>query len=481
MENLWHIPNWKPVHCLVTKRAWGPDKFIAEIGRRTVFLKNQGLKAGDLVFVGHSNSLEFLADLFSTWALGASAAPLAPGLTRPEMENLVAFSKPRYLCCRPGKTPKGEALKIPILDLSQSPRSPETGVSFPPEFSLVLFTSGTTGRPKAVVHTKNSIEAKVEINLNHFGKGVFEKSLCLLSTHFVAGLFSNILTPLAGGGEVFLFPDPGVSGSARVGPIIDSEEITMMNTVPSLFQVILKSSNPPAKGTLNLVSVVSAPLNSETKAAIKKWSGTDEVFSIYGTTETGGWNTTGNKETMAKGNVGHILGGEAALLDEDGKIIKTGSGELLIKSPSVKSQYLNRPDLNRKAFIGGWFKTGDFAEIDDLGTITIKGRALGKINRAGIKIIPEEVESLLEEHPDIETACVFPYPDPVMGEGVAAAIEFVKGAEENFPALRNWCKGRARAVMIPEKWFRIDIMPRNDRGKIDRNKVRTLFFQEGRL
>ncbi|MEE8295361.1 MAG: fatty acid--CoA ligase family protein, partial [Sphingomonadales bacterium] len=362
-----------------------------------------------------------------------------------------------------------DSFRAPIFGLAKEKNSNVDFTLNDKDFGLILFTSGTTGNPKGVVHTKSSIEAKISLNLESFGKAVFERSLCVLSSHFVAGLFSNILTPLAAGGEVFLFPDPGVKGTSMIGELIDANRITMINTVPSLWNIILKSSSPPKGSSLKFISIVSAPLEPKTKEGIVSWVGTDKVHNLYGTTETGGWNT---------GLSGTVLGGQAALLDGKGEVNQAGTGELLIKTSACMSGYFHRPDLTEEAFKEGWFKTGDLANIDKEGLITIVGRVKTQINRAGIKIIPEEVEALLLQYPEVSGACVFAYPDEITGEGVAAVLELETDKNIDFSSLRIWCKSRIRAVSIPERWFKVNALPRTQSGKIDRREITTRFSEK---
>jgi len=391
--------------------------------------------------------------------------------------NLEEFARPTAILLAPGKTLAG--VKTPVLDLSGQTGNAADFTLENQDFGLILFTSGTTGNPKGAVHTKASLGAKILANLDTFGAEVLSRSLCPLSTHFVAGLLSNILTPLAAGGEVFLFPDPGIAGAARVGPLIDDHHITMVNSVPSLWNIILKSSKPPGQNTLKLVSIVSASLNRALRDQVATWAETNQVFSLYGTTESGGWNSAPDPKTPP-GSVGKSLGCEAALLNPKGGLELEGEGELLLKGPSVFSGYLNRPDFDREAFYKGWFKTGDLAGIDKDGFIFILGRQNLCINRAGIKIVPEEIEALLEHHPGIAKACVFPYDDPVMGEGVAALIEPSPGGTLNPAILRAWCQPRVRAVSIPEKWHFTEKMPLNERGKLDRREIVRLYAGEGK-
>lgn len=472
MVKPWDISSWQPVTCLVTNRVWGAGDLSNEICRRVGFLKARGIVSSDVVFITHNNSLEFLADLFALWALGAVAAALSPTLTLAELENLADFAKPKIILKGGSRKTDERVSNVPVFDLAKEKGEVSDFTLGELDFGLILFTSGTTGEPKGVFHTRSSIEEKIAINLNHFGREIFERSLCVLSSHFVAGLFSNILTPLAAGGEVLLFPDPGVKGASGIGGLIDENRVTFMNSVPSLWNIILKSSSRPRAGSLKFVSIVSAPLNPKTREEIIAWAGTENVHSLYGTTETGGWTT---------GISGTVIGGEVALLSKDGGISRAGTGELLLKTKACMSGYFKRENLTKEAFIDGWFKTGDLAKIDKEGKISINGRVKAQINRAGIKIIPEEIEALLERHPGVGAACVFSYPDPVTGEGVGAAIEPAPKEKIDFPSLRTWCKSRIRAVSIPEKWFEVSKLPRTERGKIDRRKIAARFNIKGKF
>jgi acyl-CoA synthetase (AMP-forming)/AMP-acid ligase II len=177
---------------------------------------------------------------------------------------------------------------------------------------------------------------------------------------------------------------------------------------------------------------------------------------------------------IADGLVGKPWGGKAAIKDGTGAIRETGEGELLIRSPSVMSGYLRRPDLTASVLIDGWYHTGDTGHIDEHGLIRLTGRIKDEINRAGFKIQPTEIETLLETHSAISDACVFGIGDSVSGEIVAAAVCLAPGNKITADALQHWCATRLRRAAIPERWFLVDKLPRNERGKINRHAVRRM-------
>ena len=148
------------------------------------------------------------------------------------------------------------------------------------------------------------------------------------------------------------------------------------------------------------------------------------------------------------------------------------AGEIWLRSPTLASGYWRNEAANA-AFADGWFRTGDTGIVDGDGSIQLVGRQKSEINRAGIKISPEEVDLLLERHPDIEEVCTFGVADAISGELVAAAVRVASHVDEISPAeLRTWCAQRIKRECIPERWYFVSEIPRTDRGKVNRDVVR---------
>ena len=133
--------------------------------------------------------------------------------------------------------------------------------------------------------------------------------------------------------------------------------------------------------------------------------------------------------------------------------------------------YYQRPELTDAALVAGWLRTGDTGRIDECGVARLTGRIKHEINRAGIKIQPEDIDLLLERHPAVLEACAFGIPDPVSGEIVGVAVHCADGAGESAESLRRWCLERLRREAVPERWFLVAEIPKTDRGKINRQAV----------
>ena len=154
----------------------------------------------------------------------------------------------------------------------------------------------------------------------------------------------------------------------------------------------------------------------------------------------------------------------------DSDALHYGDGEILLQPPSLMRGYLERPDLTAAAFHHGWLRSGDSGSIDEQGHIRLRGRRSFEINRAGIKVSPEEVDLLLERHPAVAEACAFGIEDAIAGELVAVAIRLHEDIE---PAhLERWCRERIRPECVPASWYVVDELARNERGKLDRRAVR---------
>jgi acyl-CoA synthetase (AMP-forming)/AMP-acid ligase II len=341
------------------------------------------------------------------------------------------------------------------------------------EPALILMTSGTTGRPKGIAHSIRSLLARASLNIAAIGTGTLRESLCVLPVFFGHGLIGNVLTPLLAGGRVHLWQGPDMKALARLGDMLDQRAISFMSSVPSFWKIALRVS-PRPRHVLDRVHVGSAPLSIEQWREIAAWTGTDAVFNMLGMTETANWIGGGSLAEAAgrDGYVGSAWGGALAVLDDAGGIARSGRGEVLVQTPTLMLGYWDRPDLDAAAFLDGWFRTGDVGELGADGKLTLVGRLKSEINRGGIKVQAEEIDMLLERHPDIVEACAFGVPDPIAGEMVGAAIVLRDGTEFDVEKIKAWCRERVRAEAVPTRLWNLDAIPRNDRGKVVRAAVR---------
>ena len=452
--------------------CWEPAILADEVTRRAVILSQMGIGRGSKVAIAHSNSARFFADLFAVWTVGATAACLDSALTSTEFEIVTGFTEPGAILVD-RSAPSGR-FSVPILELARC-RPSHLDTIFadpaPDDPALVLFTSGTTGNPKGVVLSFRALKTRIELNIAAIGEKALKRALVTLPTHFGHGLIGNALTPIAAGGHIVI-PPRGLSLPENLGQLIDMHCISFMSSVPALWRGVTRLSRSPSGNSLNRVHVGSAPLSVRLWSEIAAWSHA-EVVNCYGMTETANWiaGASSRSDGIADGLVGKPWGGLASVINDDGRIQTIGTGEVAIKSPTLMSGYLKREDLTTAATINGWLRTGDRGTIDEVGRIWLAGRIKDEINRAGFKVQPAEIDSLLESYPGIAEACVFAIPDPISGESIGAAIRFTTGANPSIDRLRSWCCERLRRRAVPDRWFIVDHIPRNARGKVNRDAV----------
>jgi oxalate---CoA ligase len=460
---------------VATGLRWDASALNEQIIRRASLLLKAGIKQGSVVAIGHGGSAHFFADLFACWLIGATAACLDPSLTPDEIQNVINFANAAALLVHGQQAIAG--IRIPLLnldiqrsgDVSPFPAPAAAPLDAP---ALMLFTSGTTGTPKGVVLSFRALLARIELNIEAIGRAPLAKALVSLPTHFGHGLIGNSLTPLFAGGEIVLHP-LGIPLANDLGRVIDEHGITFMSSVPSFWRLVLGRSRQPILGSLLKVHVGSAPFPASLWSEVAAWSNA-EVVNCYGATETANWisGASSRSDGIADGLVGKMWGGRAAVLDDNGVVQREGVGELLIRSPSLMTGYLDRPDLTAQALFQGWYRTGDRGSIDARGSLTLAGRLKDEINRAGFKVQPAELDTLLERNPAVSEACVFGIADPLGGEAVAAAIRLNAGSSATAAELEAWCRERLRREAVPEKWFFVSEIPRTARGKVSRDAVR---------
>lgn len=448
-----------------------PLDLVARAATVRASLDAAGVGAGDTVMLAGERGADFFARLFAAWSAGCRVACVNDRLTAPEWDNLIAFVRPAAVF-----PPVPGTVDCMLLadDAAHVHGNAGTLVIDVPEDAdaLILFTSGTTAAPKGVVHTFGSLARRLHENRRRIARDTLARTLCLLPIHFGHGLIGNALTPLLAGGDVFLADGSDVRTLARAGDIIDDLGIRFMSSVPAMWHLVLKFASPPRRGSLRQVHVGSAPVSAKLLEDVAAWCGTRNVRNLYGLTETANWVAGYSLADGAAedGLVGAPWGGRAAVLDVHGTILPAGEGEILLQPPSLMRGYLDRPDLTGAAFHHGWLRSGDSGSIDEHGRIRLRGRRSFEINRAGIKIAPEEIDLLLERHPAVAEACAFGIDDAVAGELVAVAVRPHDDAD---PAeLERWCRQRIRPECVPARWYLVSELARNERGKLDRRAVR---------
>lgn len=463
-------------------QRWDRERLAREVQCRASLLLALGIGRGSTVTIAHGGSTLFFADLLAAWSVGAAVVCLDSSLTPSEIRNIIEFSKSAIVLV--GRN-TALSFSVPAVDLAGQYAADEASISgrtfdlaaLLDAPALILFTSGTTDVPKGVILSFQAIVARIDANISAIGRDTLRRTLVTLPTHFGHGLIGNSLTALFAGGDLVLHP-LGISLAQNLGNVIDRYRISFLSSTPTFWRVATAHSRSPSGNTLVRVHIGSAPLSAALWSKVAVWSRAD-VVNCYGATEVANWmaGASSRADGIAEGLVGRMWGGVAAVKDNSGEIRTTGDGEILVRPPSLMAGYLSCPNLTAAALAQGWFHTGDRGTVDAQGRIWLAGRIKSEINRSGVKIQPEEVDALLEQHPDVEEVCVFGIPDSISGEKVAAAVKLAARSSVTSEQLHAWCRDRLRSEAIPERWFFVSSIPRSDRGKVSRAVVRRALIE----
>ena len=432
-------------------------------------LRARGVGRGDAVAWQVPNSLAAAILARACWRIGAVAAPVLHSFGPADVEAALGQIDPA-LVVELGP----EAVSDPTAlseALGGHPVPPGTSPSRPADVALVLFTSGSTGIPKAVLHTQRGLSWKATLMARVHGLGPADAVLMPAPMAHISGLLNGILVPGAAGLRAVLVrrfdPDQALALVAR-------ERISFLAGPPTFFIAMARALAQGPAVDVSTVRLISSGGASVTPAFVEDTARTFDcrVKRTYGSTEapTVTTSTDDDPSDKARDTDGRAVGAvELRISDpETGARRGTGApGELWVRGPEMFAGYADAAQTATVIARGGWFRTGDLATVDREGWVRIVGRLKDVIIRGGENISASEVEAALEAHPAVHHAVAVGYADPLMGERVAAFVE--SAVPFDLEECRRWFAGRGMAVFkTPEKVERLEHLPLLGSGKPDR-------------
>lgn len=425
----------------------------------------------------------FPMSLIATWMLGRTAVPLNYLLKREELEYVIRDAGlDAVVTVTPmldlfGSMPAGvKELKLDELK--------STFKGFPPfrravkrgddHIAALLYTSGTSGKPKGVMLTAANLSANIQQCVEWAAFTKRDSLLGVLPQFHSFGLTVLTLLPLTVGCKV-VYTAKFVPH--RILELIRTHRPTAFIGIPSMYNALLnaKSAKPDDFTSLRYLVSGSEPLPESVYQGFREKFNTT-INEGYGLTETSPVTNWCRPEDDKRKAVGRPLPRvEEIIVDpEDGRICGPNEdGEVRIKGPNVMKGYYNLPEETANAFDqNGYFKTGDMGRFDDDGFLYITGRYKEMLIVAGENVFPREIEEVLNAHPSVNASAVIGLNDPARGEVPLAFIELAEGAEFNESELRTHCRGSLAGYKVPRDIRVIDKLPRNPTGKIMRRELK---------
>ncbi len=431
----------------------------------------------------------YVALQWGIWRAGGIAVPLSVSHPRPELEYVLADTEPAAVLADSDFVarlrPCAEALGLRFaraVEALEHAHGPLPDVA-PTRRAMILYTSGTTGRPKGVVSTHLNLAAQVESLIDVWEWKASDRILEFLPLHHIHGIVNVISCALWAGAVCEILP--GFDARA-IWERIGRGGLTLFMAVPTIYTKLIdawRASSPLDRQRfsegcrrMRLMVSGSAALPVSTLETWREISG-HILLERYGMTEIGMALSNPLHGMRIPGTVGTPLPGvEVCLVDDTGTPVARGApGEIEVRGETVFSEYWCRPEDTKQAFRDGWFRTGDVAVIEN-GSYRILGRnSVDIIKTGGEKVSALEIESILLTHPAIRECAVVGIPDPVWGEKVCAAIVPEAGQELDAVVLRAWLKERLAPYKAPKEIAIFRELPRNAMGKLLKADLKVLF------
>lgn len=438
-----------------------------------------GIQQGESVAIVHPNGREGVLALYATLyggfratMINLAAGPDAIGYALDHCGAQFAFVHDSQKEAIKGATPSGMKLLTDDLLSNTMELEPLT----PDRHALLMYTSGTTGRPKGVVHTHASLLAGGWTTAVAHELTPADRGFCVLPIYHINGLCVTVMGALVSGGSLSMVSRFSAS---KFWEQSAWGEVTWFSVVPTIISHLLHNGKNPDKATkarLRFGRSASSALAVETQTAFEERFGVP-IIETMGLTETAAQILSNPLPPGVRkiGSPGIGFGNEVCILTADRQpAASMVEGEIAVCGPNVMKEYLHNPGATEEAFFGDWLCTGDLGHSDEDGYIFVTGRLKELIIKGGENIAPREVDEVLYSQPEIIEAAAFARPCKNYGERVEAAVAITDGADLTEQDLIQLCIERLGQFKSPDRVHFMSELPKGPSGKIQRLKLAEL-------
>ncbi len=479
-------------------RSRGAHPFIAHEGRRVTYaefdrLSNRaahalcglGVARGDRVTLALGNSVEYLVAAFGVLKAGGVLHPINPALGAEELSYILGHAAPRVVVADAASVPRlraphltwpagatlasfgggGDAALDVLLD--RSPDTPLAAAIGPADGSTLLYTSGTTGKPKGVLFRHRSTGAASRHFVELLGI-TGDDTILAVTPLFHGNAWGAACTALEAGGTVAF---PKAFRASEFWPLVHETGATVLYTLGTILAILLAQEPTPLERDNPLRVILglgSAPIREQVIARF----GVRDVAECFGSTDAGVVTMTPLGAAPRRGSAGPAVPGVTLRIVDDGDrpLPARGVGEILIDSPHRMAEYFRDPEQTAQALAGGWFRTGDLGYLDEDGWLYFVDRKRDVIRRGGENMSSVLIEKTLCQHPAVAEAAVIGVPDAVLGQEVKAFV--VAKSPVTVDELRAFASERLAKFQVPRLWEFRDSLPKTPTQRVEKYKLR---------
>lgn len=476
-RDCWRHPAWRARRALTsadTELDYG--ELADRVERLAAGLVEAGVQAGDTVALSMARSGDSVAVLLAILFAGACVCPLEPRLSAAEVARRLARVRCGWALTDDGHGAQFETVPASCRVLERAAirpgepsRLPAVDADSP---ALLLFTSGSTGQPKAVLLRHRALYNNARGLIAHTGLTAQDCLLHIMPIYHTNGVNNQIFAPFLAGAAVAFAPR---FRAADMPALMARYRPTLVSGVPTMYARMLEYDfAPDALARLRMLRCGSAPITPDLHRRLEARFGCPVVVS-YGLSEATCTSTMNPPGARRIGSVGTVLADQTVALlegERDTPVAPGGQGEIAIRGDNLMAGYLDDAGVPDPASLaGGWLRTGDLGRFDDDGYLFITGRIKDVIIRGGENIAPGAIEDVLSAHPQVAACCVVGRPDADLGE---VPVAFVVAAQDGKPSAAELIERVETALSRscrPAQILFVTSLPENAVGKVDRKAL----------
>ncbi|MDQ2700356.1 MAG: AMP-binding protein [Actinomycetota bacterium] len=480
------------------KYSWTYLEFRSSVLSAAEMLKSSGLAAGDRCVLHTGNSPGFMTLFWAVHQVGAVAVPTIAQYSADELAFVVDDCNATMVITTEqlaglAETAIGDSGRILLVEgpvesdgdlriahRSGDPLAAKRKGELGPDVALVLYTSGTTSRPKGVMLTHESLLFTARTYAEHFRLQTGDRTLVCLPLFHANGLLLQMIPVVFSGGSMLLTPRFSASQYWRW---VDEFSATVTHLVAGPIRLLRSGDAAPESNSVRLMSF-GMPLTSDEIAGFEDRFGIPLVM-VWGSTETGCGGTIMPLDSGRRPghqNIGRAMPGwQVKLVDpETSEEVPVGDpGEIRVRSEGVMHGYLGQPETTSDALRDGWVLTGDLGWVDRDGYFHFVDRLKDMLKPSGENVAASEVERVVTDHPQVHKCAVVGMPDEVRMEVVVAAIVPELGTAPEKDAIRDWCSARLASFKVPSRIEFFTELPETSIGKTRKAELKQLLASTG--